>query len=38
VKPEAALLTTEEEEKEVSPLFEEVRALPEYSTYVDIQY
>jgi hypothetical protein len=36
IEPEAALLT--KEEKEVSPPFKEVRALPEYSIYADAQY
>jgi hypothetical protein len=38
VESEAAPPTAEEEEEEVPPLFEEVRALPEYSTCADTQY
>jgi hypothetical protein len=35
VEPEAALLTAEEEENEIPPLFKKVRAPPEYSIYVN---
>jgi hypothetical protein len=38
IELEAAPLTAEEKEKEIPPPFKEVRAPPEYSTYIDAQH